>query len=179
VTQPANIITLGGKTPKLGERVFIAPNAVVIGDVEIGDDSSVWFGCVLRGDVGAIKIGKRTNIQDLTMIHMTDGVSGATIGDDVTVGHGVILHGCTVGDGALVGMGSILLDNVTVGARAVVAAGSLVTPRTQIPAGTLARGNPAKPVREATAEEQQMGALGAAHYVENAKRYVPLARSER
>ncbi|HTJ84604.1 MAG TPA: gamma carbonic anhydrase family protein [Polyangiaceae bacterium] len=174
-----NIITLAGKTPKIGERVFIAPNAVVIGDVEIGDDASIWFGCVLRGDVGSIRIGARTNIQDLSMIHMTDHVSNAEIGNDVTVGHGVILHGCSVGDAALVGMGSILLDGVAVGARALVAAGSLLTPRTVIADGWLARGNPAKAIREATAEEQAMGIQGALHYVENAKRYLPPMRGER
>ena len=167
----ANLITLDGKTPKLGVRVFIAPNAVVIGDVEIDDDSSVWFGCVLRGDVGPIRIGQRTNLQDLTMVHMTEGISTTRVGDDVTVGHGVILHGCSVSDAALIGMGSTLLDGVTVGARALVAAGSLVTPRTAIPEGWLARGNPAKAVRVATDEEQAMGLSGARHYVENARRY--------
>lgn len=165
------LITLDGKTPKLGRGVFLAPNAVLIGDVEIGDDSSVWFGCVLRGDMGPIRIGRRTNIQDLTMIHMTDGISTTSVGDDVTVGHGVILHGCAVGAAALIGMGSTLLDGVTVGARALVAAGSLVTPRTAIPEGFLARGNPAKPIRLATEDEQSMGLAGAMHYVENAKRY--------
>lgn len=172
------IISIDGKTPRIAEGVFIAPNAYVIGDVEIGEGSSVWFGCVLRGDVGAIRIGKRSNIQDLSCIHMTDGLSNSVIGDDVTVGHGVILHGCTVGDAALVGMGSTVMDNAVVGSQSVVAAGSLVPPRMVIPPGSMVRGAPAKVLREATEEERAMGISGAAHYVENAKRYIPLLRSE-
>jgi carbonic anhydrase/acetyltransferase-like protein (isoleucine patch superfamily) len=172
------IISIDGKTPRIAEGVFIAPNAYVIGDVEIGEGSSVWFGCVLRGDVGAIRIGKRSNIQDLSCIHMTDGLSNSVIGDDVTVGHGVILHGCTVGDAALVGMASTVMDNAVVGARSVVAAGSLVPPRMVIPAGSMVRGSPAKVLREATEEERAMGIAGAAHYVENAGRYLPLLRNE-
>ncbi|NUO47523.1 MAG: gamma carbonic anhydrase family protein [Polyangiaceae bacterium] len=172
------IISIDGKTPRIAEGVFIAPNAYVIGDVEIGEGSSVWFGCVLRGDVGAIRIGKRSNIQDLSCIHMTDGLSNSVIGDDVTVGHGVILHGCTVGDAALVGMASTVMDHDGDGARSVVAAGSLVPPRMVIPAGSMVRGSPAKVLREATEEERAMGITGAAHYVENAKRYLPLLRDE-
>ncbi|NUP05799.1 MAG: gamma carbonic anhydrase family protein [Polyangiaceae bacterium] len=175
----SGIITLETKTPIIAPNVFVAPNAVVIGDVTIGEDSSVWFGCVLRADVGSIVIGRRTNIQDLTCLHMTHGVSNTVIGDDVTVGHRVVLHGCTVEDGALIGMGAILLDGCVIGADSVIAAGALVPPRMVIPPGAMVKGSPAKVVREATAEERAMGRLGAAHYVENAKRYIPLVRQER
>jgi carbonic anhydrase/acetyltransferase-like protein (isoleucine patch superfamily) len=172
-----NIIPLDGKTPRIAPGVFIAPNAYVIGDVEIGEGSSVWFGCVLRGDVGSIRIGKRSNIQDLACVHMTDGLSSTVVGDDVTVGHGAILHCCSIGDGALVGMASTILDNAVVGAGSVVAAGSLVTSRMVVPPGSMVRGSPAKVLREATEDERAMGRMGAAHYVENAKRYGFLSRS--
>jgi len=167
----ANLLPYGGTVPILGRDVFIAPGAYVIGNVTIGDESSVWFGAVLRGDVGAIVIGARTNIQDLSLVHMTGGVSNARIGDDVTVGHGVTLHGCDVGHRCLLGMGSILLDGVRVGDDSVIAAGSLITPRMVIPPGSLVLGRPAKVVRPATAAERRLGIDGAAHYVENAKKY--------
>jgi carbonic anhydrase/acetyltransferase-like protein (isoleucine patch superfamily) len=172
-----NVMALGDKVPSIAPDAFVAPNAMVIGDVTIGAGSSVWFGCVLRADIGSIRIGERTNVQDLTCGHMTQGVSDLTIGDDVTVGHGVILHGCTVGDRVLVGMGSILLDGVVVGADSVIAAGSLVPPRTIIPPGSLVRGNPAKVVREATESERAMGVMGAHHYVINAARFRELVPS--
>ncbi|MBL9022233.1 MAG: gamma carbonic anhydrase family protein [Myxococcales bacterium] len=166
-----NIVSVGGKAPRIAEGVFVAPNAFVIGDVEIGEGSSVWFGCVLRGDIGPIRIGKRTNIQDLSCIHLTDGISQTVIGDDVTVGHGVILHGCIVKDRALIGMGSTILDNAVIGEESVVAAGSLVTPRVVIPPGSMVRGSPAKVLREASEEERALGLEGARHYVANAQRF--------
>jgi gamma-carbonic anhydrase len=168
----SRLLTIGGHAPKLGARVYIAPTASVIGDVVLGDDVSIWFGCVLRGDVGAIRIGARTNIQDLSLGHMTDGMTSLDVGVDVTVGHGVILHGCSVGDRCLIGMGSILLDGVIVGADSLVAAGSLLPPRMVVPPGSLVRGNPAKVVREATESERAMGPAGAAHYVLNKDRYL-------
>jgi len=171
----SNIISLGGKRPRVGQGVFIASSATIIGDVVLEDGASVWFGCVLRADIGSIRIGKRTNIQDLTCIHMTDGISNVEIDEDVTVGHRVVLHGCKVGRGALIGMGSVLLDNVEVGEEALIAAGSLVPPRTVIPARSMVRGSPAKVVRQVTEEERLMGIAGAAHYVENAQRYMALA----
>ena len=167
----ATLLPYDGRTPILGRDVFIAPGAYVIGNVTIGDESSVWFGAVLRGDVGAIVIGARTNIQDLSLVHMTGGVSNARLGDDVTVGHGVTLHGCDVGHRCLVGMGSILLDGVRVGDDSIIAAGSLITSRMVIPPGSLVVGRPAKVVRPATAAERRLGIDGAAHYVENAKKY--------
>ncbi len=167
----SRIIPFAGKTPRIADDVFIAEGAVIIGDVTLEEGASVWFGCVLRGDIGHIRIGKRTNIQDLSCIHMTDGVSNVEIGDDVTVGHRVVLHGCSVGARALIGMGSILLDNVVVGEESLIAAGSLLSPRTIVPSRSLVRGSPAKVVREVSEEERQMGLYGAQHYVDNARRY--------
>ncbi len=167
----SNLLAFEGVTPKLGRDVFVAPSAVLIGRVSIGDESSVWFGSVLRGDVGSITIGTRTNIQDLTIIHMTGGVSDARIGDEVTVGHGVILHGCDVGHRCLVGMGSLLLDNVQVGDESVIGAGSLLTPRMVVPPRSLVLGRPAKVIRPATDEEIRLGVEGARRYVENARKY--------
>ena len=125
----------------------------VIGDVSIGPDSSVWFGCVLRGDVHYITIGARTNVQDLSVIHVNHGANPTVLEDEVTVGHRVILHGCRVKSGALVGMGATLLDDVVVEEQALVAAGSVVSPGTVIPARKLARGVPARVVRDLTDEE--------------------------
>lgn len=172
-------LTFKGKTPHVAPDVFVAPGATLIGDVTIGAGSSVWFGCVLRADVGSIVIGQRTNIQDLSCLHMTDGLSNTVVGDDVTVGHRAVLHGCTVEDGALIGMGAILLDGVVVGRDAVIAAGALVPPRMVIPAGAMVKGSPAKVVRDAMPEERMMGRVGAAHYVESARLYLPLVRTER
>jgi carbonic anhydrase/acetyltransferase-like protein (isoleucine patch superfamily) len=167
----ALILPYGGVAPRLGRDVYVAPNATLIGDVELGDEASVWFGCVLRGDIGSIRVGARTNVQDLACMHLTDGVSITVIGADVTIGHGAILHGCTVGDRCLIGMGSILLDNAVIGEGSLVAAGSLVPPRFVAPPRSLIRGNPAKVLREVTEEEGRLGILGAEHYVERARQY--------
>lgn len=167
----ALILPFGSKHPRIGDRVFLAPNATVIGDVELGEEASVWFGTVLRGDIGSIRIGAQTNLQDLTCVHLTEGLSRTIVGCDVTVGHGVILHGCTVGDRCLIGMGSILLDNAEVGEESLIAAGSVVPPRMVIPKRSLVRGSPAKVIREVTDEEARMGLVGARNYVANAQRY--------
>lgn len=160
-----------GHTPVLGQRVFVAEGARIIGRVTLADDVNVWYGAVLRGDVGSIRIGARTNIQDLACLHMTEGVSNVVIGEDVTVGHGAIVHGAKVGNGALIGMGSLLLDNVEVGDEAVVAAGSLLTQGTRVPPKTLVVGRPARVVRELDEKDRQQGRLGAEHYVELVARY--------
>ncbi len=115
------ILPFGDAVPRIGHGVFLAPNATLVGDIEIGDEASVWFGAVLRADIGRIRIGPRTNIQDLACIHMTDGLSNTIVGADVTVGHGAILHGCIVEDRCLIGMGSIILDNARIGAGSVIA----------------------------------------------------------
>lgn len=166
------VLSYQGMAPRLGERVYLADTAVVIGDVEIADQASIWFGAVLRGDVGPIRIGRRSNIQDQCAVHTTGGVSRAIVGEDVTVGHGCILHGCQVGDRVLVGMGSILLDNVVVGEDSVIGAGTLLTARTVIPPRSLVMGRPGRVVRQVTEEELRMGIRGATTYVSLAEKYL-------
>lgn len=168
---PALIMPFGGKAPVLGKDVWIAPTATVIGDVVLEEQSSVWFGAVLRADIGGIVVGARSNLQDLVCVHMTEGLSKTVIGADVTVGHGAVLHGCTVGDRCLIGMGAIVLDNAVIGEGSVVAAGALVPPRMVVPPRSLVRGNPAKVIREVNAKEAEMGVYGADHYVTGARRF--------
>lgn len=141
------------KTPSIHQSAFIADNATIVGDVVIGPDASVWFGSVLRGDVHFIRIGARTNVQDLTVMHVNEGTCPAVLDEDVTVGHRAILHGCHVKRGSLVGMGAVLLDDVVVEEGSLVAAGSVVSPGTVVPAGKLVRGIPARVVRDLTEEE--------------------------
>ena len=158
-----------GIHPKIAGSVFVADTARVIGDVEIAEDASIWFGCVLRGDVGAIRIGARSNIQDLSMLHMSLGISNTIIGEDVTVGHNVVIHGAIIGNGALIGMGAILLDNCEIGEEALIAAGTVVTAGTKIPPRSLVLGQPGKVVRTLRGSEAQQGRSLAARYVEVAK----------
>jgi carbonic anhydrase/acetyltransferase-like protein (isoleucine patch superfamily) len=160
-----------GSVPRLGNRVFLAETAVVVGDVELGDDSSVWFGAVLRGDVGYIRVGARSNIQDASVVHMTTALSNAEIEEDVTVGHGVIVHGARIKSGALIGMGSILLDNAVIGEQSWIGAGSLVPAGAVIPPRRLALGRPARVIRELTPEESEEGRMLAARYVGLAERH--------
>ena len=166
------------KRPRIDETAFIAESAHVIGDVSIGPDSSVWFGCVLRGDVHYITIGARTNVQDLSVIHVNHGANPTVLEDEVTVGHRVILHGCRVKSGALVGMGATLLDDVVVEEQALVAAGSVVSPGTVIPARKLARGVPARVVRDLTDEEVASFARAAESYRELKDEYRAQGSSE-
>ncbi len=148
------ILPLLGHTPKIGEGTYLAEGARIIGDVTIGRDSSIWFNTVLRGDVGPIKIGDQTNIQDGTVIHGTFKKAFATIGNRVTIGHTVVLHGCKVDDLCLIGMGAILMDDSHVGPRNIVGAGSLVTEGAQfLDEGWLILGRPAKAVRRLKPEE--------------------------
>jgi carbonic anhydrase/acetyltransferase-like protein (isoleucine patch superfamily) len=151
--------------PELGADVFIAETARLIGSVTLGSQVNVWYGAVLRGDVGTIVVGARSNIQDLACVHMTGGVSNVLIGDDVTVGHGAIIHGAKVGDGALIGMGSILLDNAEIGPQTIIGAGALVTPNTKIPPRSLVLGNPGRVIRQLSDAELQTGKLGAEVYL--------------
>lgn len=146
------IIDYKNHTPKISDSAFIAPNATVIGDVVIGENSSVLFGSVVRGDIAPVRIGNNTNIQDLSVLHQTPGLP-LTLEDNVTIGHKVTLHSCTVKAGALVGMDSIVLDDAVIGENAFIGAGSLVTGGTVIPPNTLAFGRPAKVVRELTEED--------------------------
>jgi gamma-carbonic anhydrase len=142
-----------GTRPRIHPTAFVEESAQVVGDVEIGAESSVWFNAVVRGDVFHIRIGDRTNVQDGTVIHVTNGTHATILEDEVTVGHNVTLHGCRVGRGCLVGMGSIVMDGVEVGERSLVAAGALVSPGTIIPPRSLVLGVPAKVKRELTGEE--------------------------
>ncbi len=139
--------------PKLHESVFLASGVKIIGDVEIGKDSSVWYNTVVRGDVNYIRIGVMTNIQDCSMLHVTNGKFPLTIGDKVTVGHSVTLHGCTINNLCLIGMGAVILDGAIVGQNAMVAAGSVIKPGFVVPSGTLVAGVPAKIVRDLSDQE--------------------------
>ena len=139
--------------PQIHESVFIAPGAKVIGDVTIGKDSSIWYNTVVRGDVHYIKIGEMTNIQDLSMLHVTNGKFPLTIGNKVTIGHSVTLHGCTLHDSCLIGMGVVVLDGTIVEQNSIVAAGAVVKPGFTVPSGKLAAGIPAKVMRDLTEEE--------------------------
>jgi carbonic anhydrase/acetyltransferase-like protein (isoleucine patch superfamily) len=136
-----------GVVPRIAEDVYVAPNATIIGDVVIGAGSSVWFGVVLRGDVFPIRIGERTNIQDNAVVHVTNGKAATTVGDDVTVGHLALLHGCTIGNRCLVGMGSIVLDGAVVEDDCFIAAGTLLPPGMRVAARSMMVGRPARKVR--------------------------------
>lgn len=160
-----------GREPVIAPDVYLADNASVIGDSEIGPGSSVWFGAVIRGDVEPIRVGAKTSIQDNSVLHVTHGVAGTTVGDRVTVGHNVILHACVVGDDCIIGMGSIVLDRSRIGRFCIVGAGALVTPGTDIPDGSLVVGAPARVKRPVTDEERAWIASSAEHYVALAQRY--------
>ncbi|HEX7022161.1 MAG TPA: gamma carbonic anhydrase family protein [Trueperaceae bacterium] len=167
-----------GITPVLGERVYVDASAVVIGQVTLADDASLWPYVVARGDVNTIRIGARTNIQDLTMLHVTHdgpyspGGFPLVIGSDVTVGHKCLLHACTIGDRCLIGMGSIVMDGAVVEDEVLLAAGSLVSPAKRLESGHLYRGSPARKERPLTAEEREMLRYSAAHYVRLKDRYL-------
>lgn len=158
--------------PRIHKTAYIAGDAVVIGDVEIGEDASVWFGAVLRGDVNYIRIGARTNIQDQTVIHVSSKTHPTVLEEEITVGHRVTLHGCYVERGSLIGIGSILLDGVRVGQNSLVAAGSLLTPGTQVPPGTLVMGSPARVKRDLNDEELAKLQRSWQNYVELKEHYL-------
>ncbi|HET9157884.1 MAG TPA: gamma carbonic anhydrase family protein [Myxococcaceae bacterium] len=158
-----------GAMPRLHPSVFIADGARVIGNVEIGEESSVWYNTVLRGDVNTITIGARTNIQDLSVIHVEKGTHPTRVGNDVTVGHHVVIHGCTIGNRVLVGIGAIVLNGVVIEDDAFIAAGTLLIPGTVVPSGSMVMGSPGK-VRRPLTEAERAGLLtSAAGYVLNAK----------
>lgn len=168
----ASIVPFRNVLPRVGKNVFLAPNAAIIGDVEIGDECSVWYNCTLRGDVNDIKIGARTNIQDGTVIHVSNSLQGTYIGAGVTVGHMALLHACTVGDNAFIGMMACVMDGAVVEEGGMVAAGALVTPGKRVPSGQLWAGRPAKFVRNLTDEEKKNIPWTAQHYVDLAKNYL-------
>ncbi|MCL2098446.1 MAG: gamma carbonic anhydrase family protein [Bacteroidales bacterium] len=160
----AIIHAVNGISPTVGERCFVAENAVVVGDVVIGDDCSIWYSAVLRGDVNSIRIGNRSNIQDGAVVHTTHEKSVAEIGDDVTVGHNAIIHGAKVGNNVLVGMGAILLDNAVIPDNTIVAAGAIVLGNTVLEPGVYA-GAPAKKVKDSNARLVEMVRQNATDYL--------------
>ena len=166
------VLPFRGRLPRIAGDAFIAPGAVVIGDVEIGAESSVWFGCVLRGDINTIRVGARTNIQDGTVVHVDSTTYPTIIGDDVTIGHSAVIHACTLESACFVGMRATVMDGAVVESGAMVAAGALVTPRKRVPKGELWAGSPARRARALTEEE-------AATLTDIAGRYAQLAREYR
>ena len=174
----ALILPYGGVSPRIAEGVFIAPTATVIGDVEIGEGSGIWFGVVVRGDVNKVRIGEGSNIQDGTIVHVASeelgpkGSLATVIGSAVTVGHSVIIHACTLKDGCFVGMGAVVMDGAVVESNAMVAAGAVVTPGKHIEAGQLWAGVPAKYLRDLSVEEIEGNASTAPRYQKLARRYL-------
>jgi len=164
------VIPFREKTPVIGENVFLASNASIIGEVKLGDKVSVWFGAALRGDIAAVEVGDGSNIQDNSVLHVGTGAP-CIVGRNVVVGHLAILHACTVEDGCLIGMGAIVLDGAVIGKGSVVGAGALITQKTIIPPYSLVLGSPGKVVRELTEEERQKQSVFAPKYVELAGEY--------
>jgi carbonic anhydrase/acetyltransferase-like protein (isoleucine patch superfamily) len=146
------ILPVNGKSPIMGTNCFVAPNATIVGDVIMGDDCSVWFSAVVRGDVNSIRMGNKVNVQDGAVIHCTFEKTKAIIGNNVSIGHNAIVHGCTIDDNVLIGMGSIVMDNVHVGSNSIVAAGAIVLENTIIEPGSIYAGVPAKKVKEVSPE---------------------------
>lgn len=146
------LMTLRGKTPQVSQEAFVAENATLIGDVTVGADSSVWFGAVIRGDIEPIAVGRGSNIQDNAVLHTEKG-HPLTIGDNVTVGHGAVVHCSSIGDNTLIGMGAVLLDGAVIGADCIIGAGAVVKEHAVVPDGTMMVGVPAKPVRELSPEQ--------------------------
>ena len=164
------LYALDGIAPQVAATAWVADSAEVMGDVVLGEDSSVWFGVVVRGDNHRITIGRGSNVQDLSVLHTDHGVP-LTIGDNVTIGHQVMLHGCTVGDGSLIGIGAVVLNNAKIGKNCLVGAGSLVTEGKEFPDGSMILGSPAKVVKQLSPEQIEGLRQSARHYVENAHRF--------
>jgi carbonic anhydrase/acetyltransferase-like protein (isoleucine patch superfamily) len=164
------IYELDGKSPQLGKGAWVADSAQVIGTVELGENASVWFGVVIRGDTETIRIGRNTNVQDGSVLHADEGVP-LVLGDNVSVGHQVMLHGCTIGDGSLIGIQAVVLNNAKIGRNCIVGAGSVVTEGKEFPDNSLIFGSPAKLIRTIDEKGQQMLGHIAEHYVENSRRY--------
>jgi len=172
------LIRFAGKTPQIDPTAFVAPGAQLIGDIDLGPEASVWYNCVLRGDMNKIRIGARTNIQDGSVIHVDPHRPGgpadgfpALIGADVLIGHMAMVHGCTLHDRAFVGLGSIVMDGCEIESDAMLAAGAMLTPGKRIPAGQLWAGRPARFVRDLGEADLAGMRLGVAHYVALAKRH--------
>lgn len=165
------IIPFQGVLPKRAPGAWVAPGAAVVGDVTLGEDSSIWFNCTVRGDVNYIRIGTRTNVQDNTCIHVTRVTHPTLIGAGITIGHGAVLHGCVLEDDCFIGMGAVILDGAVVESGAYVAAGALVTPGKRVKAGEIWAGRPAKMLRPVTEEEAGFIAISAENYVRLAAEY--------
>ncbi|MEA3038355.1 MAG: gamma-carbonic anhydrase [Sphingomonadales bacterium] len=174
---PPTLIPYHGRAPVLDPAAFVAPGAVLIGDVELGAEASIWYNCVLRGDVNRIRIGARTNIQDGTVLHVDSPRPGheagqpTLIGEEVLIGHLAMVHGCILHDRSFVGLGAIVMDGCEIESGAMLAAGAMLTPGKRIPAGQLWAGRPAKYVRDLSAEERATNLAGVFHYVELARRH--------
>jgi carbonic anhydrase/acetyltransferase-like protein (isoleucine patch superfamily) len=166
------ILPYRGMLPKIDPEAFVASSAVIVGDVTIGPDTGIWYGCVVRGDVNDIRIGARTNIQDGTVIHVSSSLQGTYIGDDITIGHLALIHACTLESGCFIGMKACVMDGAVVESGAMVAAGALVTPNKRVRRGQLWAGSPARHLRDLS-EEEMAGLTGTAHH------YVDLAREYR
>ncbi len=161
-----------GKEPRLGKGVFLAGNCALIGDIELGDDVSIWFGAVLRGDINYIRIGPRTNIQDNAVVHVEQGTGPTIVGEEVTIGHMAVIHGCTIQRGALIGIGAKVLSHATIGEYSLVAAGSVVQEGMDVPPRTLVAGVPARIKRELKPEELERMNRGWHVYVEYKNEYL-------
>lgn len=160
-----------GKKPQIDESCFIAQTSVIIGDVRLAENVNVWYGTVMRGDVNYIQVGKNTNIQDNTVVHADSGGYQTEIGENVTIGHGAIIHACKIGNNTLIGMGAIVLDGAEIGDNVVLGAGALVPPGKKIPSNSLAVGSPAKVVRELSEDEVEKRIHHAVRYVELAEKH--------
>jgi carbonic anhydrase/acetyltransferase-like protein (isoleucine patch superfamily) len=171
------IYSLGDRRPNLGRDAWVAPNATLIGDVRLGDNASIWWNAVLRGDNDTITIGANTNIQDGSVLHADDGVP-LTIGANVTVGHLVMLHGCTIGEQSLIGIKSVILNHAVIGRHCIIGANSLIPEGKEIPERSLVMGSPGKVVRQLSDEEVARLLLAAQGYVANARRYLTGLRQE-
>jgi carbonic anhydrase/acetyltransferase-like protein (isoleucine patch superfamily) len=171
------ILPWKGVLPTIDPTAFVAPQVTITGDVHIGAESSIWFGTVIRGDVMPIRIGKRTNIQDLSLLHATYQKFETHIGDDVVGGHRITIHGCTIGNRCLLGMGSIILDGAVIGDDVMVAAGALVPPGMKVPSGVMVMGSPAKVKRELTEQERSFLKQAAQSYVDYSREYMKIVAS--
>ena len=169
-----SLLPFKNKVPRINSDCFIAPNSVIIGDVEIGSRTSIWFGTVLRGDVFYIKVGDNTNIQDNSVVHVTTNKYPTIIGNNVTIGHSVTLHGCSIKDNSLVGIGSVVMDECELGEWSIIAAGSVVKPNTKIPSGKLWGGLPAKEIRDINDMEREWIKELSNNYVELSKQYLSI-----
>jgi carbonic anhydrase/acetyltransferase-like protein (isoleucine patch superfamily) len=166
-----SVLPFENSEPSLAENTFIASSAVVIGDVEIGKDSGIWYGCTVRGDTNEIRIGERSNVQDGSVIHVSSEGQGTYIGNDVTIGHMALIHACTLQDGCFIGMKACIMDGAIVETGAMVAAGALVSPGKIVKSGQVWAGVPAKYIRDMNDKDREMLTWTAAHYVELAQRH--------